>query len=182
MPRLFVAIDLPETAKDALESLQCGLPGARWVPRDQLHLTLAFIGDVDGGMAADARAALRSVDDPGFPISLRGLGHFPPRGEPHVAWAGLRPSEPLARLQRSVERILDRAGCEIERRKFHPHVTLARLKDTPPRRMAEWLGAHGHFETGALPVIEVVLYSSLLGSTGAVHSVEEVFPLRSVGD
>jgi 2'-5' RNA ligase len=177
VPRLFVAVDLPAEVRESVASLAGGLPGARWVPSAQLHLTLAFIGEVDGALAADAREALRSVDAPAFELSLRGVGHFPPRGAPRVAWAGLRPSEPLAHLQRAVTRALERAGCRLEARKFHAHVTIARLDDPPPRRMAEWLAAGSMFETGPFVVDEFLLYSSRLGSSGATHSVEEAYPL-----
>ena len=179
MPRLFVAVDLPEAIKDVAVSVGFGLPGARWLPREQLHVTLAFIGEVDGGMVQDVRASLRGVDVPPFELSLRGLGHFPPRGEPRVAWAGLRASEPLALLHRRVLRQLESAGCEFERRKFHPHVTLARLSDTPPRRLADWLSGNSFFETGAFEVLEFHLYSSILSSHGATHQVEETYQLSS---
>ena len=175
MQRLFVAIDLPESVLDALESVAGGLPGARWVPRDQVHLTLAFIGDVDGGVASDVHEALRGVKGLPFDVSLRGLGHFPPRGEPRVAWAGLRPSEPLMQLQRSIVRALESAGCGIEKRKFHPHVTLARLSQTPPRRLAEWLASNGHFETSPFPVTSFQLYSSHLRPTGPLHTLLESY-------
>ena len=178
VPRLFVAIDLPEGIQDALSGLAFGLPGAKWVPRGQIHLTLAFIGDVDGGLAADAAEALGDVNASAFELILRGLGHFPPRGEPRVAWAGLRPSDPLMQLQRSVARALEHAGCEIEKRKFHPHVTLARLTETPSRRLADWLAANGLFETSPFPVTEFLLFSSVLGSAGAAHSIEQAYPLR----
>ena len=177
MPRLFVAVDLPEAAKDALSGVGFGLPGARWLPREQLHVTLAFLGEVDGGQAQDVRDALRSVRGSPFALSLRGLGHFPLRGEARVAWAGLRANEPLLQIHRAVTRQIEHAGCELEHRKFHPHVTLARLTGTPPHRLADWLAMNGGFETGPFEVNEFILYSSVLGSKGATHQVEEAYPL-----
>jgi 2'-5' RNA ligase len=182
VPRLFVAIDLPPGVQEALAGLSFGLPGAKWVPAGQIHLTLAFIGDVDGGLAADVADALGQVQAAEFELSLRGLGHFPPRGEPRVAWAGVRPSEPLMNLQRSISRVLEKAGCELEKRKFHPHVTLARLKDTPSRRLADWLAGNGLFETAPFTVTEFLLFSSTLGSSGAVHAVESAHPLRGADE
>ena len=176
MPRLFVAVDLPEAVKDALSGVGFGLPGARWLPREQLHVTVAFIGEVDGGQAQDVKDALRAVRGAPFELSLRGLGHFPLRGEARVAWAGLRASEPLSHVHRSVTRQIESTGCTLEHRKFHPHVTLARLSGTPPHRLADWLAMNGGFETGAFEVSEFVLYSSVLGSKGATHQVEETYP------
>ena len=177
MPRLFVAVDLPETVRERLVDLCGGVPGARWVPPEQFHLTLSFLGDVDGGLGKDVEEALATVSAPAFELILRGVGHFPPRGEPRVLWVGFRASEPLMALQRVVERVLAQAGCELERRKFHPHVTLARLKEAPARRVVEWLGTFGGFESASFQVSEVLLYSSLLGHAGATHRVERTYPL-----
>jgi 2'-5' RNA ligase len=177
MPRLFVAIDMPDAVKDRLEALAYGLPGARWSPRDQMHLTLRFVGDVDGGDFEDLRAALGEISLPAFEMRLRGLGHFPPRGEPHVLWAGVPRTDELVRLQSAVEKAVRRIGVPAEERKFHPHVTLARLKGTPSRRVGEWLVGNGLFEVAAFPVTDFALYSSVLGSAGAHHELEESYPL-----
>ena len=176
VPRLFVAVDLPETVRLSLSDLAFGLPGAKWLPPEQLHVTLAFIGEVDGGRARDVREALRSVRAAPFELSLLGLGHFPHRGEPRVAWAGLRASERLSHLHRAVVRQVESTGLELEHRKFHPHVTLARLRGTPPHRLADWLAMNGAFQTGSFEVTALILYSSVLGSSGATHQIEEAYP------
>jgi 2'-5' RNA ligase len=177
MPRLFVALDLPEDVRDRIEDLGLPLPGARWVPFDQLHLTLAFLGAVDGGLARDVEEALATVRGEPLRLELRGVGHFPLRGHPRVAWVGVVPSRGLDQLQRSVLRALESAGCEIERRKFHPHVTVARLSDVDGRDFADWLAARSTFRVDAFDVTELVLYSSILGSDGASHSVEASWTL-----
>jgi 2'-5' RNA ligase len=177
MPRLFVAIDLPEEQRDHLDDLCAGLPEARWTPFDQLHLTLAFVGEVDGGRARDADEALAAIALPPFELALRGVGHFPPRGEPRIVWAGFAPSEALSALHRAVVRALEHAGCEIEKRKFHPHVTLGRLHAAPPERVASWLTERGAFSSGPFPVTEFLLYSSVLGREGATHRVEAEYAL-----
>ena len=76
MPRIFVALELPTTVKRGLERLCAGLPGARWLSTDQYHLTLRFIGDVDGTVFKDVTAALDGIDRDGFTLSLTGLGYF----------------------------------------------------------------------------------------------------------
>jgi 2'-5' RNA ligase len=175
--RLFVAVDLPEALRERLAGMSGGLPGARWVPPDQLHLTLRFVGDVDGAVFADLQETLAEVRQEPFDLALRGAGHFPPRGAPRVVWVGFDASEELRRLHAAVERAAQAAGLEPEGRRFHPHVTLARLKDTPPRRVAEYLAAHAGLRSDPFPVRELVLYSSVLGSTGATHRPEVVYPL-----
>jgi len=139
VPRLFVAVDLPEEVRRELSSLCCGLPGARWLPPEQLHLTLRFIGEVDPETGRSVAEALDDVALTPFSLRLRGLGFFPPRGQPRVLWAGVERSEALSRLQRRVETVLTRAGLAPEGRKFMAHVTLARLFETPASRIGTYL-------------------------------------------
>jgi len=180
MPRLFVAVDMPEDVKDRLLDVQEALPGARWTPADQIHLTLAFLGDVDGGMARDVEEALAHVVVPELDLELAGVGHFPPRGQPNVLWVGVRANPTLTQLHRAVERELSHAGCKLERRKFHPHVTVARLRDVPERAVAGWLASWGTFSMEAFRVEAFQLYSSVLGRSGATHRLECEYPLDAV--
>ena len=88
MHRLFVAIDTPENIRAQLEALLSGVPGARWVTSDQLHLTLRFVGEVDGPTFRDIADALGGVEEEAFELALKGVGHFPPRGKAKILWAG----------------------------------------------------------------------------------------------
>ncbi len=126
--RLFVAIDPPQQIRDHLALLCCGLPGARWTPPEQFHLTLSFIGEVDGSTFLDIREALAEISVPQFSLQLQGVGFFPPRGQPRVIWAGIEKSEPLHLLQRKITTRLFQRGLEPDNRKFSPHITLARLQ------------------------------------------------------
>ena len=177
MPRLFVAIDPPLGIRERLAGLCCGLPGARWVEPEQLHLTLRFIGDVDGSMLRPVQEALAEVSAEAFSLQLEGIGFFPPRGNPRVVWVGIRKNEQLLRLHNRIESVLVRAGLEPEDRKYSPHITLARLKNTPATRIGAYLAQHGLFRTEEFPVKEFLLYSSVLNSRGARHSIEEGYPL-----
>lgn len=177
MPRLFVAIDPPLGIRERLTALCCGLPGARWVEPEQLHLTLRFIGDVDGSIRRPVQEALAEVRAEAFSLQLEGIGFFPPRGNPRVVWVGIRKNEELLRLHNRIESVLVRAGLEPEERKFAPHITLARLKNTPASRIGAYLAQHGLFRTEEFPVNEFLLYSSVLNSRGARHYIEEGYPL-----
>ena len=126
--RLFVAIDPPAEIREQLVGLCCGLPDARWVAPEQLHLTLCFIGAVTGAVFLDIREALTEIQAAPFALRLQGVGFFPPRGQPRVVWAGIAPSEPLTVLQRKIATRLPALGVELENRKFAPHLTLARLQ------------------------------------------------------
>ena len=161
MYRLFVSIELPDDVKHSLARLSGDVPGARWLEADEMHLTVRFIGEVDGLVYDDVLAALDEVCAAPFELALRGVGHFPPRGEPRILWAGLDRSDALRVLHDRVESALVRAGVEADHRKFSPHVTLARLKGTPARAVGSFLAMNGLFRTEAFPVREFHLFSSL---------------------
>lgn len=178
MYRLFVAIDLPEEVKEAATAIAGReLPGARWVPRDQLHLTLRFIGEADEERFEAIKRALREVAGTPFSLSLAGVGHFPPGRRPRVLWVGMAESEPLLLLQKKVELALVGAAVEPEDRRFSPHITLARLKETPVERVFALEERHRGFAAGPFPVTEFYLYSSTLTREGAIHRREATYLL-----
>ncbi|MBM4244624.1 MAG: RNA 2',3'-cyclic phosphodiesterase [Deltaproteobacteria bacterium] len=181
MYRLFVSIELPADVKDMLSRLSGDVPGARWLESDEMHLTVRFIGEVDGLVYEDVLAALGDVRAAPFELALRGVGHFPPRGEPRILWAGLERSDGLRLLHDRVESALVRAGVEAERRKFSPHVTLARLKGTPSRAVGSFLARNGLFRADPFAVRELHLFSSSLGAKRAVHRCEASYALDGGG-
>lgn len=177
MYRLFVSIELPDDVKHALSRLSGDVPGARWLQLDEMHLTVRFIGEVDGLVYDDVVAALDEVRVAPFELALRGVGHFPPRGEPRILWAGLERSDGLRVLHDRVESALVRAGVESEHRKFSPHVTVARLRGTPARAVGSFIAMNGLFRASPFEVREFHLFSSSLGAKRAVHSCEATYPL-----
>ena len=172
MYRLFVAIDLTESAKEAVTKICSGLPGVKWVDPAQMHLTLRFIGDADETLFLRIRKELATVSAPAFRMLLRGVGRFPPKREPHVLWVGVDRSDSIIQLRDQVERALVRTGLEPEGRAFSPHITLARVRDMPAARVAPYLEQHRLFEAPPIPVNEFHLYSSILSAKGAIHRRE----------
>lgn len=178
MIRLFVAIDLPDSVARRLVKICSGIPAARWVKQEQMHLTLRFIGEVDGGVFQDICETLAGVHAPPFTLQLDGLGCFPPRGRPRVLWAGLASCPELQHLQKKIESVLVRkADLQREKRKYSPHITLARLNNAPPSRVGRFLEEYGLFLSEPFIVDRFHLYSSVLGKNGAIHTVEESYPL-----
>lgn len=177
MIRLFVAIPLPETISTQLSLLQSGLQGARWIKPENIHLTLRFIGEVRNDLASDIDMGLSEVSGPPFELALDGVNSFSRGKNPHTLWVGLAKSEPLAHLQAKIETTLVRAGLEAETRNFSPHITIARLKEMRPNRVATWAAEHGAFRTAAFPVDRFALFSSFLKPDGAVHIEETSYPL-----
>lgn len=177
MHRLFVALRPPPPVRAALFAVMGGVERARWQSDEQLHLTLRFVGEVDGRMADDLAAALGSVTAAPFVLRVRGVGHFETKGRPNSLWAAVEPDEGLAVLERRVERACRAAGLPPETRKFVPHVTLARLGSGAVGSGA-WLARNGDLTAPAWPVDEFRLYESTLGSGGADYISVARYPLR----
>jgi 2'-5' RNA ligase len=181
--RLFVALRFPDSVAERLDeigSAGLGLPGAAWASSEQYHLTLRFIGDPSPLDLRDMDRALREVRADSFYLDLKGTGHFPLRGDPETLWVGSVPSEPLQRLRNRIESALTRAGLAPEGRKFHPHVSLARLRHVEERHLAAFEILHGLFSLTGIPVQEFVLCSSRLRPGGAEHTIEGVYPLEGI--
>jgi 2'-5' RNA ligase len=176
MYRLFVAIDLPELVKEKVAGMITGeLTGARRVPLEQLHLTLRFIGDVAEEMFGTIKNSLSRIMATPITLTLKEVGHFPPGKHPRVLWVGVEESEPLRELQKKIELALISAGTETEKRGFSPHITIARLKETPPAKIALLEEGNRLFVAGPFPVEEFLLYSSTLTREGAIHKKEAVY-------
>lgn len=171
--RLFVALDLPASCKSTLLSLDPRLPGLRWLSGDQLHLTLAFPGNVDLPGEERLCEALGAVRVPPFYLRLYGLGTFSSRGRPSVVWVGLGPGHPhLFVLHRRIQDALLRAGLEPELKPFHPHVTVARASGISQQALKPFLRENADVEFGLFEVTGFALYSSLLAEEGATHHLE----------
>jgi 2'-5' RNA ligase len=175
--RLFVAVAIPDGVAQPLLLMQGGVPGARWSTREQLHLTLRFIGEVDGREANAIDDALSALTAPKFTLALKGVGEFG-GGKPRALWAGVAPSQALLHLQRKVETALQRIGLEAEQRKFTPHVTLARLKATARGHVMEFLVDHALYASVPFAVEEFILYSSETSPKGSLYVPERRYPLR----
>jgi 2'-5' RNA ligase len=176
MPRLFTALEIPRNAAMSLSLLRGGLPGARWIDVENYHITLRFIGDVDGRTADEIVERLDRIDRPEFQIRLDGIGSFGSK-KPHSVWAGVSPLPEMYALQAEIERICQRIGLPPDPRKFTPHVTLARLKSSRVDDVVHYLSSRGNFQTSSFTVPRFVLLSSRESVGGGPYLTEEVFPL-----
>jgi RNA 2',3'-cyclic 3'-phosphodiesterase len=175
--RLFVALPIPDSVAGGLLMMQGGVPGARWQAREQLHLTLRFIGEVDGREARDLDEVLSSIDAPAFELQLHGVGQFGNK-QPHSLWAATRQNDLLDHLQRKVDTAIRRIGQPQDAHKFTPHVTLGRLRHPDLDKVCEWLVAHALATSPEFAVDRFCLYSSKLTSDGSIYRVEQDYPLR----
>jgi 2'-5' RNA ligase len=176
MPRLFTGVEIPPGIAQALDMLRGGLPGARWIELENYHVTLRFIGDVDDSMAQDAAQVLGQVKRSAFSLHFEGLASFGGR-KPRAVVASVAPEPALLDLQAEQERLMRRIGLEPEPRKYTPHVTLARLRTSSSRDVADYLSARGYFRTAPFKVSQFVLFSSRASTGGGPYVVEASYPL-----
>lgn len=178
MPRLFTGIEVPPETGLLLSAFRGGLPGARWVEPADYHVTLRFIGDVDGGLADEIAEALAAARPrPPLTLTLDGLAVF--GGErPHSLFARVVPDPDLAELQAEHERILRDLGLPPDTRRFTPHVTLARLKrGAGPDGVAQYLDMQPVFARVSFTAPRVALYSARDSVGGGPYVVEAAYPL-----
>jgi 2'-5' RNA ligase len=177
--RAFVAIDIPDAVKAALEALQEAMPLGRPVDPEQMHLTLAFLGEQPPDLIEAAHLALEGIRFPAFELQLQGLGTFGDR-QPTVLWAGLREGSQVRALHDRVLPALHGAGIVLERRRFRPHVTIARFDRSGPlehERLARFLSRWEAFPSPPFEVRDFALWRSTLLKAGAVHDELARYPL-----
>lgn len=175
--RLFIAIELPDNLKTALGRLRVDIPAARWVPTEQLHLTLAFLGEVAEKTAGNLSERLALIQISQFSLSFSGHGCFPNRHRPRVLWAGVDPQPSLLQLAARVHEVVQECGIHQEDRPFSPHITLARLKFPAVREVDAFLTMPQKQKLLPFPVSEFTLFQSMLTQKGASHVPIRTFPL-----
>ncbi len=175
MPRLFTALEIPSEIVQSMAQLRGGLPGARWIDPENYHLTLRFIGDIDDALADEIADLLGQVARHTFALRIDGLDSFG-GNRPRAVVAAVPPVAELVELQAEHERIMQRVGLQPER-KYRPHVTLARLRDTSSRQVADFLSLRQPFRSPSFSVSRFVLYSSRASVGGGPYVVEAEYPL-----
>jgi len=177
MPRLFTGVEIPSRIGEDLALKRGGLDGARWIDPENYHITIRFIGDVDNALAREVTDALDRISrGPPFSVTLGNLAVFGGR-RPRALYASVRANDTLARMHVAQERALRTIGLAAETRKFIPHVTLARLRDTSPRAAAQYLSLRGHVEPLEFQVGRLVLFSSRDSVGGGPYAIEWIYPL-----
>jgi 2'-5' RNA ligase len=177
VPRLFTGLEIPEDVGLQLSFCRGGLPGARWIDPADYHITLRFIGDVDHATARDVFSILGEgrAREP-LDVTLDGLASFG-GDRPRAVFARAVPTDDLAGLQAEQERMLRRIGLPPERRKFTPHVTLARLRDSSPVEVAGYIARLGRFQHLSFTARRFVLFSARDSVGGGPYVVEATYPL-----
>ena len=182
MIRLFAALDLPDAAAEALAPFQCGLAEAAWRPREALHITLKFAGDLREDLADDLDAELSRIGGAPLELSLAGAGAFGEGRDIHAVWARVTPTPALSKLARACEIAARRAGLKADARAYTPHVTLAYLTRPEPETVARWLAFAEDLRVPGFRVDRFGLYSSWRGPDGSRYRLECSYPLDRRAD
>ncbi len=176
--RLFVALELPWELRCCLLALTAtSFAGARWVAAENYHLTLRFIGETPAFQAEEIDHALADLKAPGFALTLSGLGTFGKSGRETALWIGVERNPALDHLRAKIETALQRIGLAPERRRFAPHVTLARLDNAPAAKLAGFVQANNLFRAAPVTVAHFTLFSSRPGKEQPAYTAEVEYAL-----
>ena len=178
MPRLFTGLEIPKEVAASLSLLRGGLPGARWIDPENYHITLRFIGDIDDRLAVDIASLLNGMRRRRFEVRFGGVQAFGGR-KPRAIVVAVEPIQPLLELQAEHERLMQRLGLEPDGRKFTPHVTLARLRDSSSHAVADYLSTRGPVFGSSFRVSRFVLFSAKSSVGGGPYVVEADYPLAA---
>jgi len=177
MHRLFVAIRPPEDIRDLLVDAMDDSPELRWVPDENLHLTLRFLGEVERPLAEDIAAALATLRSPSFELQIAGVGQFAKRNG-GALWAGVAPRDAVSALAAKVDRACTSAGVEPEHRAFHPHITLARWNRRSSQAVEAFLARNRALASKPFAVDSLTLFESRLSRHGAHYEAAAEYWLR----
>jgi 2'-5' RNA ligase len=179
MPRLFIALPVPDDVAEELLALQSGVPEARWVPAENLHVTLCFCDQVQGAVMRDLEEELSDIAGPPFPVSIAGVEQFSSGKQPKALVALVERSDRLDWLQQKVSTVARHCGIQVERRKFRPHVTLARFGKSAEtgHHIAQFMASHSTFRVAPWIAQHFVLYSSRAGGGGRIYTEEAAYGL-----
>lgn len=176
--RAFIAIDLDEKIKnnisEFIRKLDRGDKHIRWIKPHGMHLTLKFLGDITKEKMADVQSVLDKItkDHPSFQLNLEGTGTFPPGKKiPRVLWIGVKENKTLSEIQSRIENECEKLHFPKEQRKYHPHLTLGRVKNPYHLESAlSLLDKNKEREFGGMTVDRIILFQSTLKPTGAEYT------------
>ncbi len=180
MPRYFIAIPLPDDARDRLVAVQPpAIPGMRILAREELHLTLHFLGEVAANELGAVRAALATVRRDAFTINVSRVGMFSSERHAKVLWAGVEANAGLTELHRAIGVVLtDAIGFRPEERPYTPHITLARLDDPAfPGAVERYLEDNRGFVVPSVRIDRLILFSSRFVDNVPKYQEEAAFSL-----
>ena len=160
--------------------------GVKWVSVDLLHLTIKFMGELPDEKLDETKATICKVVKqlPSFQINIQGLGMYPNHQKPRVVWLGIEGKEPIINIHHLLDDALEKIGIQPERRKFSPHLSLARLRrgtdQATVKEIGQTLSKFTVDSLGMVTVEHISLYKSKLTPQGPIHTLLQAAPLNKV--
>ncbi len=177
--RLFIALELPDSIREALAEIGPPMRRVRWLLPDQMHLTLAFLGNVDAEAQSALETKLAEIRIAPFVLPVVGVGTFG-HSRPKVIWAGVGHGHPhLFALHKKVLDAALAAGLQTELRAFHPHITIARVDGASQASLKPFIQTHAESEFGIARLDHFTLFSSQLIAGGSRYHVENRWTLAA---
>ncbi|MDP0498506.1 MAG: RNA 2',3'-cyclic phosphodiesterase [Verrucomicrobiota bacterium JB022] len=177
--RLFFAIDVPEYVQEALLRLYIDQKNWQWVRPENMHLTLKFLGATPGELAEEVIERMAGVAGRAFMLPVEEVGVFPSVQRPQVVWAGLGGGHPeLFGLQKRIEDACFALGIQPEKRRYSPHLTLARVSQASPESVRQFVKAQREFSAPPFRVEAFHLYRSELQDHHRVYIKEATWLLH----
>lgn len=170
--RLFIGLEVPLVCREALAKLDPKIEGLRWLPVEQLHLTLSFLETTPASMEERLKEALAKVQVGAFFLPIKGMGTFG-KTQPTVVWAGVGTGHPhLFALHKQIQDAVLHAGLEPDLKPFRPHITIARARGISHTVLRPFLRKHAETEFGMYRVTGFTLFSSVHSHEDASYPVE----------
>ncbi|GIX42410.1 MAG: RNA 2',3'-cyclic phosphodiesterase [Leptospiraceae bacterium] len=179
--RLFIAIDLPDSVQLEVERCQIGIPTAKWVKKENLHLTLQFLGELSFEEFKILRHILSTVKGKSFYMVLKEPKVFFKKQK--ILWLKAEPEEVIINLRNNILKIIQKEKSQFnnlilkDKEKFLPHVTIARMNQVNQRKLNDYLLTFENFSTMEFKVDSFILFSSILKPEGAIYTREEIYKL-----
>ena len=183
MIRLFVGLKIPENIKEQVLAIDKNLSGALWKDAEKLHLTLAFVGNIEEPQAEELRQELRYVRFPTFHLSFKEIGYFARGTLPHHLWVGVAENKALGELQEKVVNVVKKLQLNAQDKfKFHPHMTLARLQGSTLSDVLGYISKNNLFHSDEFLVDRFALFISHAkeNGEGKYYTIAEEYPLSLV--
>lgn len=182
MIRLFVGLELPENIANQVYSLHGGVPLAKWVDKEKLHLNLCFLGNIQEDIADNIHDKLCQLRVKAFNLSLSQVGYFATGDQPHHLWVGVNYYQALDELSTKIKKIAYDCKAPDDRFKFHAHVSIASLKGTTMDDVFRFVSQNNLFKTDSFPVYYFTLFSSHAreNGEGKYYRIEARYPLSLI--
>ena len=178
-PPLFIAVTVPCTIAGRLATLGGGIPGGRNVPAENMHITLRYLGEIESMLADEICEALATISHAPFTLKVSGVGFFGKRRDPRLLYAGVSPHDDLVTLHHKVEGLLLQLRLPPRERKYHPHITLARLKNASAQRIGGFVAANNLIESPPFEIRSFSLHESHRRSDGSHYRMIREYALDS---